>query len=105
MNSAHATSVIGHMRRWGWVICTLLLLLSQLMLQLHSIDHLSSTDDETCQVCLAGGSLEHSLVGSLDLSPADSGDKTEPTLLVVELLFTHRPSIQSRAPPRFTTDV
>jgi len=54
----------GVTRRW-WVLLSLLLLLwSQFYLQLHGLEHLSDHHEETCQICLTGGSLDQVIPGA-----------------------------------------
>lgn len=105
MYPANNISVTSDARRWGLLLCALLILVSQLFLQLHSIDHLSDTDGVACEICLTGGTLEYAVVATIQDAYAELDDKTSFRVPVVNVYSDWPLSFQSRAPPLRNTNV
>jgi len=98
-------SVISHGRRWGLLLCALLILVSQLFIQLHSIEHLSDPDDETCEICLSGGALEYAVASTVQDVYVKSDGKTALPAPVINANSTRHLSYRPRAPPLLNTNV
>lgn len=105
MYPADNISVTNGERRRGLLLCALLILISQLFLQLHPIVHVSDADNETCEICLAGRALEHAVANTVPHVCVKSDDKAALPVPVIDANSTCHLSFQSRAPPLRHTNV
>jgi len=102
---ANNISVTSGSRRGALLLCALLMLISQLFFQLHSIDHLSDTDHESCEICLAGGALDHGLASTVHDDYVKFDGKVALPGPVINAYAMSPLSCHPRAPPLSNTSV
>lgn len=77
-----------------------LLLGAQLLLAVHSVDHLDSGSGASCEVCLVGQHLDHGLAAGPAAPPLLPNEPPGPSDLIAAPAAHPTPAPRQRGPPR-----
>ncbi|MBL3599092.1 MAG: hypothetical protein JMN25_04390 [gamma proteobacterium endosymbiont of Lamellibrachia anaximandri] len=84
------------------LLCALLLLGAQISLDFHLLDHLTDTDSEHCEICLAGSGLENTAIDSTPPVSAQFSSLAITPGLSPSVVIKTTTHYRQRAPPLFS---